>query len=163
MYYDFIEEESQKLRVGMIVWISMLAAALIASFERPTVGLLLGIAGIMLAVVNVKAQKVLNGKTSSLKDKEVFFLQLSGKDTQKFKELHLMITRDYVVYRQPDVRIAELSGVREVRLEDQDNSRQLVLLKQGAERCVIASVHKGKSEEKLLEKASTRLCEQISS
>ena len=37
-YYDFIEERARSLRTGMIIWISLLAAALIAIFNSPASG-----------------------------------------------------------------------------------------------------------------------------
>ena len=37
-YYDFIEERARSLRTGMIIWISLLAAALIAVFNSRSSG-----------------------------------------------------------------------------------------------------------------------------
>ena len=48
-YYDFIEERARSLRTGMIIWISLLAAALIAVFNSPVIGAVLAVAGVLLA------------------------------------------------------------------------------------------------------------------
>ena len=40
-YYDFIEERAKSLRLGMIIWISLLAAALLAILAGGILGYIL--------------------------------------------------------------------------------------------------------------------------
>ena len=73
-YYDFIEERAKSLRTGMIVWISLLAVALIATFNSPVIGAVLAAAGVVLAVLNVRSQRALRAKLSWIEDKRWRYL-----------------------------------------------------------------------------------------
>ena len=96
-YYDFIEERARKLRTGMIVWISLLAAALIASFNSLLIGGLLALAGIFLGVLNIRNQKALKDKLSVVEDRADFFNQLIAPETVEIPSFRLLVTRDYVL------------------------------------------------------------------
>ena len=60
-YYDFIEERARSLRTGMIIWISLLAAALIAVFNSPVIGAALAAAGVLLGAAVPRPPAVLKG------------------------------------------------------------------------------------------------------
>ncbi|MDE6937406.1 MAG: hypothetical protein K2P28_04410, partial [Lachnospiraceae bacterium] len=95
-YYDFIEERAKKLRTGMIVWESLLAAALIGMFSDAGIAAVLALAGGALAMVNIKAQKALKGRLDVVEDQEEFFRQLTDADMAEFENYRLIITKDYV-------------------------------------------------------------------
>ena len=76
-YYDFIQERARRLKTGMIVWISLLAVALTCMFSNVKLAIVLALAGIFLAVMNIKSQKALKSKLDGVTDKEEFFHQLA--------------------------------------------------------------------------------------
>ena len=85
-YYDFIEERAKSLRTGMIVWGSLLAVAFIGMFSDARLGVILALAGLSLAVMNVKSQKALKSKLDIVDDKEEFFRQLTDPDLIEIKD-----------------------------------------------------------------------------
>lgn len=115
-YYDFIGERVRSLRTGMIVWISLLAVALIAGFNNLVMGVILGVAGIFLAVLNIKSQRELGRKLVSVDDKEDFFNQLIAPDAVEMPDLHLLLARDYVLISQPDIAVYRLCDMEKTEV-----------------------------------------------
>ena len=88
-YYDFIEERAKSLRLGMIIWISLLAVALLAIFAGGILGYILAVLGIALGVLNIRSQKTLRSKLDWITDKEDFFNQLIEAETIEIPEYRL--------------------------------------------------------------------------
>lgn len=115
-YYDFIEERARSLRTGMIIWISLLAAALIAVFNSPVIGAVLAVAGVLLAVLNVRNQRALGAKLSGIEDKANFFNQLIAPDAVEIPAFRLLVTREFVLSFRSDVFIYRLSDMDKVEV-----------------------------------------------
>ncbi len=115
-YYDFIEERAKSLRTGMIIWISFLAAALIAVFNSPVIGAALTVAGVLLAVLNVRNQRALRAKLSGIEDKAGFFNQLIAPDAVEIPAFRLLVTREFVLSFLTDVFIYRLSDMDKVEV-----------------------------------------------
>lgn len=127
-YYDFIEERAKSLRLGMIIWISLLAAALLAILAGGVLGYVLAILGAALGVLNIRSQKALRSKLDGI-DKEAFFNQLTEKDTVEIPDYRLIITRDYVLLYRSEVLIYSLKEMSkvEVGIRQQGSYRQKTL------------------------------------
>lgn len=127
-YYDFIEERAKSLRLGMIIWISLLAAALLAILAGGALGYVLAILGAALGVLNIRSQKALKDKLNGI-DKEDFFNQLTETDTVEIPDYRLMITRDYALLYRNEVLIYPLKQMDkvEVGIRQQGNYRQKAL------------------------------------
>ena len=159
-YYDFIEERAKSLRTGMIVWISFLAAALIAVFNSPVVGFVLAAAGAVLAVRNVRQQKELNGKLNGIKDKADFFNQLIAPDTVEIPAYHLLITREYVLSFLSDIYICCFRDMEKVEEEaGQGRERKLFLVAKDGRRYKIAQ--SAQSDDRDFDKAYETLKKKI--
>lgn len=115
-YYDFIEERARSLRTGMIIWISLLAAALIAVFNSPVIGAALAAAGVLLAVLNVRNQRALRAKLSGIGDRADFFNQLIAPDTVEVPAFRLLVAREYVLSFRNDVFIYRLDDMDKVEV-----------------------------------------------
>ena len=115
-YYDFIEERAKKLRTGMIVWESLLAAAFIGMFSDAGIAAVLALAGGALAMVNIKAQKALKGRLDVVEDQEEFFRQLTDDDMAEFENYRLIITKDYVLSGAGDTAVYPLSRMEKVEV-----------------------------------------------
>lgn len=127
-YYDFIEERAKSLRLGMIIWISLLAAALLAILAGGVLGYILAILGIGLGILNIRSQKALKSKLDGI-DQEDFFNQLTETGTVEVPDYRLLITRDYVLLYRSEVLIyplKEMSKV-EVGIRQQGNYKQKTL------------------------------------
>ena len=98
-YYDFIEERARSLRTGMIIWISLLAAA-----------------GVLLAVLNVRNQRALRAKLSGIGDRADFFNQLIAPDTVEVPAFRLLVAREYVLSFRNDVFIYRLDDMDKVEV-----------------------------------------------
>lgn len=132
-YADFIQEKSKSTRMGMIIWISLLAVAFIASLSNIKVGILLGIVGAALGVLNVKSQKSLRKKLDGIEDKEEFFNQLIAEDAVELPQYRLLIAQDYVLKFKGDVfiyKIADMDKV-EVGIQKEGHNPQKVLFLTG--------------------------------
>ena len=128
-YYDFIEERAKSLRLGMIIWISLLAVALLAIFAGRILGYILAVLGIALGVLNIRSQKTLRSKLDWITDKEDFFNQLIEAETIEIPEYRLIITRDYVLRYRNEVLIYLLKDMAkvEVGIRQQGDYRQKTL------------------------------------
>lgn len=115
-YYDFIEERAKSLRTGMIVWISLLAVALIAALNSPVIGAVLAAAGVVLAVLNVRSQRSLRAKLSWIEDKAAFFNQLIAPDAVEVPAFRLLVAREYVLSFRADVLVYRLSDMAKVEV-----------------------------------------------
>lgn len=147
-YYDFIQERTKSLRLGMIVWASLLAAAFIASLTNLKIGALLGIIGIVLAVLNVRAQKALKSKLDIIEDKKSFFNQLTAPETVESEEFRLLITAGYVLKYKEDVYIYRLSDMEKTEVGIEKNgTRHLFLTEKNGTRRELADCVKNDSEE----------------
>ena len=127
-YYDFIEERAKSLRLGMIIWISLLAAALLAILAGGVLGYVLAILGAALGVLNIRSQKALRSRLEGI-DKEEFFNQLTEKETVEITGYRLMITRDYVLLYRNEVFIYPLKEMAkvEVGIRQQGSFKQKTL------------------------------------
>ena len=128
-YYDFIEERAKNLRLGMIIWISLLAAAFFAILAGGILGYILAVLGVALGVLNIRSQRELRSKLDRVADKEGFFSQLVEAETVEIPEYRLMITRDYVLLCRNEVFIYPLKDMEkvEVGLRQQGEYRQKTL------------------------------------
>lgn len=115
-YYDFIGERVRSLRTGMIVWISLLAVALIAGWNHLVIGTVLGIVGIILAVLNLRSQRELRRQLEIVGDKDSFFNQLIAPDTVEIVKFHLLITEDYILAVRPDVVLYRLCDMKKIEV-----------------------------------------------
>lgn len=122
-YSDFIQERTKSVRMGMIIWASLLAVAFIASFSNIKVGILLGIVGAALAVLNVKSQNALKSKLDGVEDKQEFYNQLAAPDVLELKEYQLLITKDYVLRNKGDVFIYKIADMAKVEVGIQKEGR----------------------------------------
>ena len=122
-YSDFIKERTNSVRMGMIIWASLLAVAFIASFSNIKVGILLGIVGAALAVLNVRSQNVLKSKLDGVEDKQEFFNQLAVPDVLELKEYQLLIAKDYVLKIKGDVFVYKISDMEKVEVGIQKEGR----------------------------------------
>lgn len=128
-YYDFIEERAKSLRLGMIIWISLLAAALLAILAGGMLGYILAILGAALGVLNIRSQMALRSKLDRIPDKADFFRQLAEADTVEIPDYRLMITRDYVLQYRNEIWIYLLKEMDkvEVGIRQQGDYRQKTL------------------------------------
>lgn len=128
-YYDFIEERAKSLRLGMIIWISLLAAALLAILAGGMLGYILAILGIALGALNIRSQKALRSKLDKITDREDFFNQLIESGTVEIPDYRLIITRDYVLLYRNEVFIYLLKDMDkvEVGIRQQGEYRQKTL------------------------------------
>ncbi len=128
-YYDLIEEQAKSLRLGMIIWLSLLAVALLAIFSGGILGYILAILGAALGALNIRSQKALWSKLKGIADKEDFFNQLIDGETVEIPDYRLMITREYVVLYRSEIRIYPLKEMDkvEVGIRQQGNYRQKTL------------------------------------
>lgn len=150
-YYDFIKIESERVNLGMIVWISMLAAAIITAFGNMKVSLILGVIGIALAFLNRKRQQTLSQKLDGIKDKKEFFLQLSADDLLEMKEFPLIITRQYVLCKTDDIHIYDIEAMEkvEVGIQKETQRKTLFLTEPDGTRHEVISCVEQSEEEKL--------------
>lgn len=147
-YYDFISERTKSLRLSMIIWASLLAAAFIAALSNIKIGALLGIAGIVLAVLNVRSQKALKSKLNIIEDKKSFFNQLIAPETVESEEFRLLITADYVLKYKGDVYIYKLSDMEKTEVGIEKNgTKHLFLTEKDGSRRELADCLKDDSEE----------------
>ncbi len=128
-YYDFIEERAKSLRLGRIIWISLLAAALLAILAGGALGYILAVLGAALGVLNIRSQRALRGKLDSIPDKEALFDQLVGADAVEIPDYRLIITRDYVLLYRNEIWIYLLKEMDkvEVGIRQQGEYRQKTL------------------------------------
>lgn len=147
-YYDFIEERARKLRTGMIVWISLLAAALIASFNSLLIGGLLALAGIFLGVLNIRNQKALKDKLAVVEDRADFFNQLIAPETVEIPSFRLLVTRDYVLVFRTDVYLYRFADMEKVEVGiGTAGEKALFLTDRRGVRCEIARTAGGPDAE----------------
>ncbi len=127
-YYDFISERAKSLRLGMIIWISLLAAALLAIFAGGVLGYILAMLGAALGVLNIRSQRMLKGRLDGI-NKEDFFNQLTETDTVEIPDYRLMVTRDYVLLNRGEILIFPLKKMSktEVGIRQQGSGRQKTL------------------------------------
>ena len=128
-YYDFIEERVKSLRLGMIIWISLLAVAILAVLAGSKLGIALGVLGAALGVLNIRSQIGLRSKLDGIEDKEDFFNQLIAEDAVEMPEYQLIITKDYVLQYRSEVLIFQLKEMAkvEVGIREQGSYRQKTL------------------------------------
>ncbi|MCI8939420.1 MAG: hypothetical protein HFH12_05435 [Dorea sp.] len=128
-YYDFIEERAKSLRLGMIIWISLLAAALLAILAGGILGYILAILGVSLGALNIRSQMALRSKLDRIPDKEDFFNQLLQTETVEIPEYRLMLTKDYVLLYRNEVFVYLLKDMEkvEVGIRQQGEYRQKTL------------------------------------
>lgn len=147
-YYDFIEERTKNLRMGMIIWVSLLAVAFIASLSNIKVGILLGVIGGVLAVLNVKSQKALKEKLAGISDRADFFNQLIAPESEESKEYRLLITKDYVLKYKGDVYIYRLADMEKVEVGiEKSGTKHLFLTDKSGSRQELAECPKDDGEE----------------
>ncbi len=115
-YSDFIQERAKTVRMGMIVWASLLAVAFIASLSNIKVGILLGIVGAALAFLNVRSQHALKSKLDGIEDKQEFYNQLAAPDVLELKEYQLLIAKDYVLKIKGDVFVYSIADMGKVEV-----------------------------------------------
>lgn len=128
-YYDFIEERAKSLRLGMIIWISLLAAALLAILAGGMLGYILAVLGAALGVLNIRSQKALRNKLDRIADREDFFNQLIEAETVEIPDYRLIITREYALQYRNEVFIYPLKDMDkvEVGIRQQGEYRQKTL------------------------------------
>lgn len=155
-YYDFVQKEAERLRLGMIIWVSMLAAALISVFENVKIAVLLALIGIVLAGVNIRKQQKHNKILERVKDKKEFYLQLTADDMKEWKELGLIICKDYVLCKTTDIHVCCLSNMVEVEVEADKSAgkKMLFLIDTEGERNEIVSCIVGSQTEKMADEVS---------
>ena len=107
-YYDFIEERAKSLRLGMIIWISLLAAALLAILAGGMLGYILAVLGAALGVLTIRSQKALRNKLDRIADREDFFNQLIEAETVEIPDYRLIITWEYALLYRPEVFVYPL-------------------------------------------------------
>lgn len=115
-YYDFIEDKAKNLRTGAIVWISLLAAALIAALSNLLLGGVLAAAGMILAVMNIRSRKELSSKLDGIEDKAGFYNQLIAADTVEIPDYCLLITKDYVLSMKSQLSVLCLKEMAKVEV-----------------------------------------------
>lgn len=161
-YYDFIEERAKKLRTGTIVWGSLLAVAFIGMFSDVRLGVILALAGIALAVMNVKSRQLLGRKLDAVGDKEEFFRQLTDPDLIEIGDYDLIILKDYVLGRKEDVYIYSFADMEKVEVGLQGKAGKVLFLtdRQG-NRHEIASCMKNDGLQEAFDKAYGALRERM--
>lgn len=132
-YYDCIEQKAKSLRTGMIIWISLLALAFIASLSDIRVGLPLAAAGALLALRNLRGQDRLRKKLAGIADRDAFYNQLIAPDAAELPKCGLLITRDYVLSFRKDVELYFLGDLEKAELR----GGQLVLTERSGKEHVI--------------------------
>lgn len=115
-YYDFIEDKAKNLRTGAIVWVSLLAAALIAALSNLLLGGVLAATGIILAVMNIRSRKELSSKLDGIEDKAGFYNQLIAADTVEIPDYRLLITKDYVLSMKSQLSVFCLKEMAKVEV-----------------------------------------------
>lgn len=115
-YYELIKERAKTLRTCMIMWISLLAVALIAATSNIILGAGIGAAGIFLAVWSIKEQRKLEGKTSHILEKAEFYNQLISPESVEINELSLLITKDYLLAYNKEIQIYLRSELKKVQI-----------------------------------------------
>lgn len=149
-YYDFIGERVKKLRTGMIVWGSLLAVAFIGMFSDARLAIILAVAGIALAVRNVRSQQALGSKLDAVEDQEEFFRQLEDPGLVELKDARLIIMKDYVLLMKDDVMIYPLSEMEKVEVGVQGKQGKTLFLtdRQGTRHEIMSCAEAdGKQEE----------------
>lgn len=161
-YYDFIQERARRLKTGMIVWISLLAVALTCMFSNVKLAIVLALAGIFLAVMNIKSQKALKSKLDGVTDKEEFFHQLADPSTLQIPEYRLIILKDYVLVEKSDICVYQLADMQKIEVGLQGNIGKVLFLtdKQGA-RHEIVSCTKGDGMQETFDKVYYSLHERM--
>lgn len=161
-YADLTAKRIKSLQTGMIVWISLFCVALICSFNNLMLAAILGIVALIDAVLNTRARKEFNSKLNGIKDKEEFFRQLAAPDTLELKEEQILVTRDYVVAADNDVRIFDLNKMAKVEVGKQgDIKKTLFLTEPSGKRHAIMSVTKGDGKQKEFDQVYFKLNERI--
>lgn len=129
-YYDFIQERAKTARTGMIVWISLVAVGFIAALSNIAIGAVLMLGGIFLAVLNLKSQKALKGKLDVVTDKIEFYNQLIAEDAIELKDIHVLITKDYVLRSYKDIFVYKISDMEkvEVGIQNQGYKQKVLFL-----------------------------------
>lgn len=104
-YFDIVQERVKTIRTGMIIWVSLLAVALIAGSSNLIIGGCAGFVGLFLAYTNVKAQIEMKKKLSHISDQTAFYNQLISPEAIEIPAFHMVITNEYVVSAKDDVFI----------------------------------------------------------
>lgn len=142
-YQDFIRERSTRIRTGMIIWESLICIALICGFTDIRITLILGVLGVGLAVVILKAQRSLREKLDGIEDKEEFYRQLTAPDIFEIKAPHLLIVRDYVLVYQNDVYVYALKDMEKLEVGICSDGKTLFLTDKNQKRHELISTKKG--------------------
>lgn len=127
-YYDFISERAKRVRTTMIVWASLLCLALISLFNNIVIALILAVAGIVLAVFNVKSQKELKGKLETVPEREEFFRQLASADVLTAQDGRVLAAKDYVLTYKKDISIYFIPDMIKVEENLQENGKKSLFL-----------------------------------
>lgn len=163
-YYDFIEERAKSLRLGMIIWLSLLAVALLAILAGGKMGYVLAALGAALGVLNIRSQKALKGKLDILADRDDFFQQLTESDTVEIPEYRLIITRDYVLQYRNEVFVFRIKDMEKVevgiRQQGKYQQKTLFLTDRAGKRNEMA-VCSRKEQEKMFDLAYHTLHEKV--
>lgn len=146
-YQDFIRERESRIRTGMIIWESMICIALICGFSDIRVTLILGVLGVGLAIVILKAQRDLRGKLDGIEDKEEFYRQLTAPDILEIAAPHLLAARDYVLVYRNDVYVYRLKDMEKLEVGIQGNSKTLFLTDKNGSRHELISTRKGETSQ----------------
>ena len=164
-YYEFIQERAKNIRMGMIVWVSLLAVAVISFSGDKRIAVILAVAGLLLAAVNIKSQTVLKKKLDVVADRASFYNQLIANDAVELPGLHLMVTNEYVLSGSSDISIYRLADMKKVEVGIQDGGykphKSLFLTDHSGERHEVASCPKDSGLEEDFNQAYEVLCGRI--
>lgn len=149
-YYDFIQERAKRLQTGMIVWASLLAVAFICLFSNIMLAMILAVAGVFLAVTNLKSQKELKSKLDVIRDQEEFFRQLASPDLIELSDYHLILAKDYVLVEQSDVHVYQLEDMERIEVGLQGDVKKTLFLtdKEGIRHEIVSCVKDDGMQEK---------------
>lgn len=161
-YADLAEKRIKSLQTGMIVWISLLCVALICSFSNIKLAAVLGIIGIVYAVLNMRGRKEFKNKLNGIKDKEEFFRQLAAPDALELKEEQLIAAKDYVVVVDADIHIYDLDQMAKVEVGKQGEIKKtLFLTEPDGTRHPVISTTKGDGRQKEFDQVYYKLHDRV--
>lgn len=160
-YQDFIRDRESRIRTGMIIWGSLIGIAVICGFSDIRIALILGVLGVGLAVIILKARRSLREKLDGVENKEEFYRQLTAPDILEIENPHLLVAKDYVLVYRNDIYIYSLKEMEKLEVGIRGDKKTLFLTDKNGNRHELISSIKGSTDQKDFDRVYYRLKDRI--